>query len=54
MASPLVETKPWLSLGEDDSQPASFWTYVTTALAKVVPGVGADALPLLASPQPKV
>ncbi len=44
----------WLSLEEDDSQPASFWTYVITALAKAVPGVGTDALALLASPQPKV
>jgi LuxR family maltose regulon positive regulatory protein len=44
----------WLSLEEDDSQPGSFWTYVTAALAKAVPGVGADALRLLASPQPQV
>jgi LuxR family maltose regulon positive regulatory protein len=44
----------WLSLEEDDGQPASFWTYVVTALARAVPGVGADALSLLASPQPQV
>jgi LuxR family maltose regulon positive regulatory protein len=44
----------WLSLEENDSQPASFWTYVTTALQTAVPGIGADALPLLQSPQPQV
>lgn len=44
----------WLSLHTDDRQPATFWTYVTAALAKAVPGVGADALPLLASAQPQV
>jgi LuxR family maltose regulon positive regulatory protein len=44
----------WLSLDEGDSRPAVFWTYVTTALRTVVPGLGANALPLLESPQPPV
>ncbi|WP_190038663.1 LuxR C-terminal-related transcriptional regulator [Streptomyces fructofermentans] len=39
----------WLSLDARDSSPASFWTYVVTALQRAVPGVGADALPLLQS-----
>jgi ATP/maltotriose-dependent transcriptional regulator MalT len=39
----------WLSLEESDSQPASYWTYVITALQGVAPGVGSSALPLLQS-----
>ena len=42
----------WLSLDREDSQPASFWTYVIAALRTVAPGVGADALALLQAPQP--
>jgi LuxR family maltose regulon positive regulatory protein len=41
----------WLSLEESDSQPASYWTYLITALQAVVPGVGASALQLLQSAQ---
>ena len=41
----------WLSLDENDSQPAVFWTYAITALQSVVPGVGAGALALLQSAQ---
>lgn len=44
----------WLSLEEHDSQPTTFWTYVTASLAKVVPGLVDDALSQLASPQPQV
>lgn len=44
----------WVSLDADDRRPASFWTYVTTAVARHAAGVGADALPLLASAQPQV
>ena len=40
----------WLSLDRDDDDPASFWTYVITALRKAVPGIGETALGLL--PQP--
>ena len=39
----------WLSLDQKDSRPATFWTYLITALQTVVPGVGAAALPLLQS-----
>jgi LuxR family maltose regulon positive regulatory protein len=43
----------WLSLDAADNEPASFWTYVVTALQCAVPGVGASALELLAfSPAP--
>jgi LuxR family maltose regulon positive regulatory protein len=40
----------WLSLDAADNEPASFWTYVVTALQGAMPGVGARALELLASP----
>lgn len=39
----------WLSLDPGDSDPASFWTYVVTALQAAVPGVGSAALELIAS-----
>ncbi|MDT7711516.1 MAG: hypothetical protein QOG46_205, partial [Pseudonocardiales bacterium] len=40
----------WLSLEAADNEPASFWTYVVTALQGPVPGVGrAGLLELLAS-----
>ena len=52
--APRPRSVAWLSLEEDDGQPTTFWTYLVTALAKVVPGVGADTLPLLASPQPEI
>jgi LuxR family maltose regulon positive regulatory protein len=41
----------WLSLEESDRPPASFWTYVITALRTVVPGIGAALLPLPSSAQ---
>ena len=44
----------WLSLDEGDSRPAAFWTYVITALQRVVPGVGAGVLPLLQSAHPPI
>ena len=44
----------WLSLEESDRRPATFWTYVITALQTAVPGVGAGALPLLQSAQPPI
>ena len=44
----------WLSLDESDRQPATFWTYLITALQTAVPGIGADALPLLQSAQPTI
>ena len=39
----------WLSLDPSDSEPASFWTYVVTALRAAVPCVGSGALELIAS-----
>ena len=42
----------WLSLDEGDSQPATFWTYLISALQTVAPEVGAHALSLLRAPQP--
>jgi len=44
----------WLSLDQSDGRPATFWSYVITALQTVVPGVGADVLPLLQSAQPPI
>src|SRR5918911_4826850 len=45
-------TVAWLSLDQSDDDPASFWTYLITALQTVVPEVGADALALLQSARP--
>ncbi|MGZ8481486.1 MAG: helix-turn-helix transcriptional regulator, partial [Candidatus Limnocylindria bacterium] len=45
-------SEAWLSLDESDNDPASFWTYLITALRTVAPGVGASALALLQRPQP--
>ncbi len=42
----------WLSLDRADNQPASFWTYLITALQTVAPGVGASALAVVQAPQP--
>ena len=42
----------WVSLEETERQPASFWTYVVTALDGAAPGVGLGVLPLLQAPQP--
>jgi LuxR family maltose regulon positive regulatory protein len=39
----------WLSLDPADNEPASFWTYVVTALQAAVPGVGTGALELIES-----
>jgi LuxR family maltose regulon positive regulatory protein len=40
----------WLSLDSSDNDPASFWTYVVSALRTVLPDVGGDALASIASP----
>ncbi|MCB0016776.1 MAG: hypothetical protein KDE09_03240, partial [Anaerolineales bacterium] len=43
----------WLSLDENDSEPARFLTYLIAALQQIEPHLGAAALPLLqASPLP--
>src|SRR4051794_36849237 len=39
----------WLSLDPADNDPASFWTYVVTGLQTAVPGLGSEALELIAS-----
>ena len=44
----------WVSLEEDDSRPARFWTYVVTAIQRVLPEVGDGALALLATAQPSL
>ena len=44
----------WVSLEEDDSQPARFWTYLVTALQRALPEVGDGALALLATGQPSL
>jgi len=47
-------TVAWLSLDESDRQPATYWTYVITALQTAVPAIGADVLPSLQSAQPPI
>ena len=42
----------WLSIDQNDNHPASFWTYLITALRTVQPEAGATALARLQSPQP--
>src|ERR1700687_3416360 len=42
----------WLSLDQTDNRPASFWTYLITAVQKAEPRIGASAISLLQSPQP--
>ena len=42
----------WLALDSGDNDPVTFWSYVVAALRTVAPGVGANELELLASPQP--
>ncbi|HJU01721.1 MAG TPA: helix-turn-helix transcriptional regulator, partial [Actinomycetes bacterium] len=51
-ATPADGSVAWLSLEESDRRPASYWTYLITALEAVAPGVGTSALPLLRSGQP--
>ena len=44
----------WLSLDDDDNDPARFLTYLVAALAAALqPGLGEDALAMLRSPQPQ-
>ena len=42
----------WLSLDATDNEPASFWSYVATALERAVPGIGMGALAALAASAP--
>ena len=41
----------WLSLDQDDNDPATFWTYVVTALGTAVPEIGGNTLALLQEAQ---
>jgi len=51
--SPVTErSAAWLSLEQTDSQPASFWTYLISALRTVAPDIGATALAALREPNP--
>jgi LuxR family maltose regulon positive regulatory protein len=47
-------TRPiaWVSLEQNDNDPAIFWTYLITALKDIQPGLGERSLLLLQSPQP--
>src|SRR5664279_706062 len=53
LAAPAADgrTVAWLSLDQRDNDPAVFWAYLVAALNAAAPGVGADALSLLQSPQ---
>jgi LuxR family maltose regulon positive regulatory protein len=42
----------WVSLDPGDNDPARFWAYVVAALQTIRPGIGANALSLVQSPQP--
>ncbi len=44
----------WLSLDHRDNDPALFWAYLVTALRTAAPGIGAGALSILQSPQPRI
>src|SRR5664279_4997003 len=56
LAAPAADgrTVAWLSLDQRDNDPAVFWAYLVAALNAAAPGVGADALSLLQSPQPPI
>ena len=49
---PAAPAVAWLSLDPRDNDPSLFWTYLVTAIRTAVPGVGSDALQLLASSPP--
>ena len=42
----------WLSLDEEDNEPARFLTYVIAALQTIVPSIGAGIATILQSPEP--
>ncbi|MGH9889342.1 MAG: helix-turn-helix transcriptional regulator, partial [bacterium] len=47
-----AQTAGWVSLDPSENEPRLFWAYVIRALQKMHPGIGAEALALLESPQP--
>src|SRR5262249_1785263 len=42
----------WVTLEEDDNDPARFWAYIFTAFETAQSGTGENALTLLRAPQP--
>ncbi|HLO30919.1 MAG TPA: LuxR C-terminal-related transcriptional regulator [Anaerolineales bacterium] len=50
--SEILNRVAWLSLDEEDSNPARFLTYLVAALQTVAPKLGEGALDVLQSPQP--
>jgi LuxR family transcriptional regulator, maltose regulon positive regulatory protein len=48
----LQSPSAWLTLDENDNDPARFWTYLCTALRSMDAGVGKTTLSALAAPQP--
>ena len=42
----------WVALDPGDNEPGTFWSYLIAALRTVEPGIGANELELLSSPQP--
>jgi len=43
-ADPPTRAVAWLSLEEGDGQPTRFWTYLVTAIRRVIPDVGDSVL----------
>ncbi len=54
LAARAAEQQPvaWLSLDSSDNNPATFWTYVVSAMQAVQPNIGRAALAMLQAPQP--
>ncbi|MEP7216761.1 MAG: AAA family ATPase, partial [Anaerolineaceae bacterium] len=50
--SPKQFSVAWLSLEASDNHPATFWTYLFTALQRAQPELGRNEIDLLQSPQP--
>jgi LuxR family transcriptional regulator, maltose regulon positive regulatory protein len=52
ISNPQSPQVAWVSLDAGDNDPARFWSYVFTALERLLPGVAETALALLQSSQP--
>jgi LuxR family maltose regulon positive regulatory protein len=48
----LQQPVAWISLDEEDNDPARFWTYLITACQSILGDVGESALELFGAPQP--
>ncbi|HMQ54693.1 MAG TPA: hypothetical protein PKD98_21625, partial [Anaerolineae bacterium] len=44
-------TMTWLSLDEQDNDPARFWSYIVAALERIDPSLRTSVQPLLQAPQ---